>query len=117
MKTVDEDCADDVDDVKDAPVLNSLQNNQFLSIDAAYQIIKASTPTDIEDKIKLGPRKTYTFLLKRPANNKHEFSDECGRRAGTAVNSKFIEKLDKLKTVVVSDCSLCVEKKVQNVRQ
>lgn len=41
MKTVDEDCADDVDDVKDAPVLNSLQNNQFLNIDAAYQIIKA----------------------------------------------------------------------------
>lgn len=41
MKTVDEDFADEVDDVKDAPVLNSLQNNQFLNIDAAYQIIKA----------------------------------------------------------------------------
>lgn len=56
-------------------------------------------------------------MLRRPANNKHEFSDECGGRAGTTVNSKFIEKHGKLKTVVVSDCPLCVEKKVQNVRQ
>lgn len=35
---VDENCVDGVNDVMDVPVLNSLPNNQFLNIDAAFQI-------------------------------------------------------------------------------
>lgn len=35
---VDENCVDGVNDVLDVPVLNSLPNNQFLNIDAAFQI-------------------------------------------------------------------------------
>lgn len=33
------------------------------------------------------------------------------------MNSTFIEKDGKLKTVVVRDIQICVERKVQNVRQ
>lgn len=35
---VDENCVDGVNDVMDVPVLNSLPNNQFLNIDAVFQI-------------------------------------------------------------------------------
>lgn len=35
---VDENCVDGVNDVMDVPGLNSLPNNQFLNIDAAFQI-------------------------------------------------------------------------------
>ncbi|XP_052699373.1 uncharacterized protein LOC128176881 [Crassostrea angulata] len=116
---VDEDCADEDDDVKDTPVLNPLPNNQFLNIDAAYQLIKASTPSNIEDKIPTGPKENIYILVKTTTNSKQEFPDDCGvwGRAGTTVNSTFIEKDGKLKTVVVRDSQICVERKVQNVRQ
>lgn len=116
---VDEDCADEDDDVKDTPVLNPLPNNQFLNIDAAYQLIKASTPSNIEDKIPTGPKENIYILVKTTTNSKQEFPDDCGvwGRAGTTVNSTFIEKDGKLKTVVVRDSQICVERKVQNVRR
>lgn len=89
----DEYCTDEVDDVKDTPVLNPIPNNQFLNIDAAYQLIKTSTPTDIEDKIPTGP-KVNIILVKTTSNNKHQFPDDCDvwGRAGTTVNSTFIDR-------------------------
>lgn len=75
---VDEDCANEDDDVKETPLLNPLPNNQFLNIDAAYQLIKASTPSNIEDKIPTGLKENIYILVKTTTTSKQEFPDGCG---------------------------------------
>ena len=108
----------DEEDHLETPVLTSLPNNQFLSIDAAYKIVSTSTPKDFLNNIPPGPKANVYVLVQRTTATKYEFPDDCGvwGRAGTTVNSTFIEKDNTLKTVVVKENRFCVERKIQNQR-
>ena len=100
----DEDSIDEKDnqgeeDQLDTSAFKSLPNNQFLSINAAYQIVSTSTQKDFVNDIPPGPKENVFVVVQRSMEGKFDFPDDCSMRGrvGTTVNSTSIAKENTLK--------------------
>ena len=106
-------------DIEESPTLQSLNNNQFMSVDLAFQTVNSSSGSTLQ-KIPPGAKNNVFLVLKTNKDTKFEFPDDCGTwgRSGTTVNTTYVKTNNKLKTVVYKKetDSYCVEKKIQGKR-
>lgn len=79
----------DQDDVESTPSLQSLPNNRFMTVDAAYKTVTSSTDSNNVLTIPTGPKNNVFAMLRINLDSKLEIPDDCGvwGRAGTTVNT------------------------------
>lgn len=107
-------------DAEETPILRALPHNRFLTVDDAYKAVTDSGDSDLTDKIPRGQKNNVYAMLKMNSkrDSKYEFPDDCGvwGRAGTTVNSAYMLKDGKLKTVVYKKDAYCNERKIGGQR-